>query len=705
MPDSSLALWPPKVSTQWHFYAAYGKGNRQEVGRWFLIDENGMSGENIEVIEDYEYITFLQGGEKPNRPAAMMLKDSNNSECGVAVLTKFDEQEVFTKNASMAMDLGTSNTSFAYSIDESEPKSLLFSLSPEMVWGDPPAKGFDEPGFVPFSWNVKKGFYPTILLSRKGVGLEKVKPSEVQIKHVFQVDIPTLRSNIAQVMGGQLKEFWDFHQNLKWDFDQQSAYRTLFLERSLLYAHAEMFFTHHALPSSYVFTFPLAFSPSARKEFHQEARRTIEKLRALCCPSADKFNYVSEVDESTAIAASSRATAGGKGILEVFVDIGGGTSDIAIRHDNRFLVLDSVRVAGKSFFKFADKSFNEPVYGDAQFKKHLTKILSSTSEVDVEALYKSSKQAVNAELGTIYSVLINQTKDEDFTAKEGKILEEGMGRPSYIKYRSSLFFRHILTYALIQACAAVIDNKATLSNGINIILSGNAWGLLMFAELRRAKNMIKEECKQILKYIVDALLKSESLKDEEYRYLEKLHVFNITLLNEDDLKKAKTSVAIGALMALTRNGQVARQPEEASTSPYAGITMKNVKINEYDPITIRWCDRWGFQEIRHKVGFAFDQIDSFEIEEPQDLGICIDQLLSVFTCQCNIARPDKDQLPAEEWQSINSTLLAGGIYLQDLKPKYSPINYFLSKVLYPDDRGHYYLEELAKINKTFKPAG
>ena len=50
--------------------------------------------------------------------------------------------------------------------------------------------------------------------------------------------------------------------------------------------------------------------------------------------SKELFNYV-KMDESTAIA-KSLGQGGMRGLLEVFVDIGGGTADMAIRHENQF---------------------------------------------------------------------------------------------------------------------------------------------------------------------------------------------------------------------------------------------------------------------------------------------------------------------------------------------------------------------------------
>src|SRR5258705_10841390 len=105
-----------------------------------------------------------------------------------------------------------------------------------------------------------------------------------------------------------------------------------------------------------------------------------------------------------------------------------------------------------------------------------------------------------------------------------------MGKPkSYQRSRTRLFFRHIMTYALLQACAAVVDQKIKLSNGIKLILGGNAWGLLLFAELPRSDSKLQSEAEEILKLLKQYL--STVITDEERPCLDALKILNVQLLN------------------------------------------------------------------------------------------------------------------------------------------------------------------------------
>ncbi|MDT5293129.1 MAG: hypothetical protein QOJ76_9, partial [Acidobacteriota bacterium] len=47
MPNTTLSLWPPRVSSKWRFYVAYGRGSKESCGRWHLVDESGARGQEV----------------------------------------------------------------------------------------------------------------------------------------------------------------------------------------------------------------------------------------------------------------------------------------------------------------------------------------------------------------------------------------------------------------------------------------------------------------------------------------------------------------------------------------------------------------------------------------------------------------------------------------------------------------------------------
>ncbi len=717
LPDSALELWPPKVAVQWNLYVAHGRGARQDsCGRWSLVDENGETGENINLAED-EYVNILSKPGRPNRPMALRLRDSSDQERGVLFLSKFDEQVNIGIPASLAMDFGTSNSCLAYKTEGNSPQPLMFDekLSPRMLWGLPP--NFENPGFVPFKWGGCKGYFPTLLLSRLSTSAAEIKPENLEAKHLFWFDIPGLHRGMEEsVFGGGISNTWGIRKNLKWDADRKKHWeRPVFLALAMLYAHAELFFNRQARITNYVFTFPLAFSETEHEGFHNEARQVISRIRQFCYGDRGaNFGYVDSVDESTAIARSVAAVAN-KAVVEVFVDIGGGTSDLAIRHDGKFMVLDSIKIAGRSFFTAAEENFDNgavAVEGSAKFKEHLSRLIADSMPIDQLGQALALSRAQQLDLGTFYSLAINRLDDQAFREREGAILQQGMGWPSYQLYRTELFFRHILAYALLQACAVVADQQLdarTLTSGIKLILSGNGWGLMLFGEFRRSKEKVKEECRQLLDLLRAELLKDyegEELSEERQRErdcLLNLRVSDVDLLNERTLSKAKTDVPVGALTTVVQ--RQAQSNGSESTSPYAGVTLGGVSLNGSHPVTVRWCDRWGIEDIKRKHGFHHmrgERVDNLEIAPPESYERPLDHALSVFTLLAGSGQ--SDPMPPEEWQKINSLLCDYGAYVdpESYKLARAPINYFVSRILYPEDAEHLFIKRLAEINKTLK---
>lgn len=707
LPHSSFALWPPKMSQTWHFYVARGTGKKKESGRWFLVDERGKEGTNIEMYENEhegeseEYVSILMDSQAANRPMALHLKDEANRERGVLFLNRLEDKSAEPlRSASLAVDFGTSNTCIAYTVEtiQPQPEPLIFELSPKMLWGDLPEAELETPGFIPFQWGGAKGFYPSVLFTRRWAHIKEVKREDIQVKHLFQAAIPGLHKRLHQrVYRGGLTDIWLPHENLKWKLGSKEPYRSLFLWLSLLYAHAEIFFKHNAKVENYVFTFPLALPDEERKYFHKDAKSGITKTRQHCYGDrSGDGEYSDNVDESTAIARSTQAF-GLPTAVEVFIDLGGGTADVAIRHNGKNLVLESIRLAGKTFFQFARKNFDPPqLCGAPRFRSHLGQLLENDDrELDMKGVVYDDP------LGTYYSLLINLLDDGQFREKETIILGNTMGTPSYQKYRSQLFFRHVIAYALLQACAAVVDKKLTLKDGLRLTLGGNAWALMMFAEFRRSKQELKKESEEILGVLKDHLL--SYVTEDEKQFVEQLHVFDIQLLNEQDLSEAKTAVAKGALLDLERDS-LRTETSEESARPYTGITMKNLRINRLDrTITVRWCDRWAFETLKEKLpdSKGLSQIESIEFEPLENYRGPLDPLLSIFTCLGNIAGYNIDQMQPEVWFKINALLHRGDAYLENRKPKYAPVNYFLCSVLYPE-RDHDYLDELAEGNETYK---
>lgn len=712
MPFTSLMLYPPKVSPDWKFYAMYGVGDKTAQGRWHLIDEQGRRGDLVELDLSMigepgsQYASVLRAlDDKPNRPRAMAYKDGDDEDGGLLFLKNEWGGATIRHQTDvvMAMDLGTSNSCLALKSPAASTEILKFSLTPLRLWG-PPLQG-ELPGFVPLEWSGKKGFFTSILLSRKNDrSLPDLTPQTIRWEHWFKVDIPSLHQKIDDQVyrENRLDVEWYYHTNLKWSGNGNSPYRSLFLELALLYAHAEAFFVKGLKISRYVFTYPLSFSDDYEQGYEETLRHSLRRIRQHCYgeeaadqADSDRFDLLL-IDESTAIAKSMRLY-GAAGALELFIDVGGGSADIALRQNEEFLVLDSVRVAGGDFFRIAKRNFTEEHLANAkEFKQCLSEVLEDgKQDVPLSGL----TQQLEGNLGIYYSARLAGVEPTAFREKEKTVLkriEKQAGTPHFQKYRSMLFFEHIMGYALVQACAAAVAYQLRLHNGLRLILAGNCWGLLMFAGFDRSRQLLLGEAKTLLNLIKQQV--RPLLREEEQAYLD-LEVKEVVLLGEEDLSKAKTSVARGAIDAVSQDTYV------ADKAPYTGVNIPQLQIGQApQKVDWRWCDRWGKANLEEAFGRVIE-IRTIEDAISPDLEEPFDPLLTVFTAIGKLEPPMEDSLPPGVWRDINSEIIQNCIHKLQIVGRRltpTPLNYYLSQVLYPDDAPRDFLDELAIANGHFK---
>lgn len=704
---SSLSLWPPQVSPDWNLYLMHGQGqDPQSSSVWKLIDENGRIG-SLQKLSQDAYVTILLGSDGHSRPRALHLSD-RNSERGVLFLAELPEKQMQNSSeATLAIDFGTSNTCLAYKCSKGrrspKPTELRFTLVPLPIWELAP--GSDLPGFIPTSWGGEKGFFPTALLRRVDAPFP-TDPRDIGIQHLFSIDIPSLHSKelVDRWVIGEFRDRWVTHaeSELKWKHGENEPWRSLFLTLVVLYAQAELFFSQELVVSEYVCTYPLSFTARHRDRFHDATKQVITKVRSFCYSNRlinpEKFKYPESVSESTAVAtfieANPQTTA-----IDIFVDVGGGTTDIAVRYREDFLVLDSLRVAGRSFFEFSQRNYDlDAVPGSSEFKKYLYALLTGTEKVGHEW-----KLIDNFDLATQYSVSINKVSDDHIKKIEGRIIDQKMGDKSFQRYRSQLFFRHLLTYALIQGFGAALRKPAGQNNedellvdGFHLILGGNAWGLLMFGEFQRTSDFLREQADKIVNAIKEILL--ERVDEADRPRLKNLKITRLDLLNEEHLTKAKTAAALGALNATTSSEKA---PD--AISPYTGLTIPSLRVNK-ENILIRmdWKERWSLSSINALLGLNIELINQLAIQGFTSLRRPIDPLLAIFCRLGNPAQPHVDPLPEEEWERINSALSNGSSYLDQGSLHYSPLQLFLTEILYPEKTVHGRLEKLAAVTGHFK---
>jgi hypothetical protein len=699
---AGLAIWPPKASAKWSLYVAYGTGTKErEAGRWRLVGEQGLA-DNFELEEKngVEYLSVLQGGRSSNLPKAVMLTGPAGRTEGLLFLN-LETFERPTRPVSLAFDFGTSNTCLAYNLNDASaqgsaanPQTFNFTLEPLSVLGakDPTVK-LNSYGFVPFVWSKKEGFYPSALSSRNWFGgraVDQIKTG-FEAPDLFRVNIPSLyfeKQVQENMLSGSLAATRNIHTNMKWrETDKENrTWRSLFIGLSLLYAHAELFFKENAptlngpgIVNDYVFTFPLAFPEAAEKNFHEDVTKIVKKVRSLCYVNPSDSINVRKMDESTAMACSVDPQSN-KNTLEVFIDTGGGTTDIALRHAGNYLALDSFRISGKSFFQIAGKNFESP-YSQrtdaARFRQHLNTMLRGDTGSN-----ELSLAVAKPSLGDHYSFHISDLSKEEFEGREQDVRYEEFENEkqfSYQRYRTRLLFQHILAYALLQACAAVANDPKLSPSQLYLVLGGNAWGLLMFAGWERSKDTLKPIAEQILAKVKIELLPLYANDAKLKSRLERLSIFDVELLNQNELSQAKTAVATGALKS---GGLRSLVP-----APFAGITLNGIKLNDKPSLKLRWSDRWGLSDFKKMMRLSlaedgWDHITNLEISQPDKPAEAIHPAVSLFTKLANLSGTS-DTATAKQLNGINGRLSTGATYLEENHlGRQSPINYFVSEILY-----------------------
>jgi hypothetical protein len=178
-----------------------------------------------------------------------------------------------------------------------------------------------------------------------------------------------------------------------------------------------------------------------------------------------------------------------------------------------------------------------------------------------------------------------------------------------------------------------------------------------------------------------------------------LKISNLVLLSEENLSKAKTNVALGALNA----DRVRGVGDRSATMPYTGVTLEELQLSGANPQTIRWCERWGSASFKEKFP-GVEQVEDGSFAVPDDLEKPLNSVLSAFTLIGNVRSQDQDNMPTTAWTNINGRLsefvsaLRGNVERLEV----SPINHFLSEVLYSKRASNDYLDTLAEVNGNYK---
>jgi hypothetical protein len=652
----SLAIWPPKFSADWNFYVIQNFCDPEKEGYFSLINKDGtvanvrQSGKNI-------IFSFSDTCK------SAILRKGDDEELG-AVFFKLESISSFKNHCRVCIDFGTSNTCSAFGIEDSKISEVILTLTPLKIF-----KGLsyqEKYGFIPQNYSAKSSFPSYLIFNTKF----SFKESSYKLEDLFgNIDLAALYPIYLDEFFRK-KDIQDFgvHSNLKWEAIDNFE-RQLFLAKYILLVMAELFFEHKLKISEIIFTYPLALSGNYN-EFVINVENAVNMVKKVYeMPETEiKIKYI---DESTAAACGVGRQAGVKDAYDIIIDLGGGTADIAIRKDENLLLKDSIKFAGETFFNFCETILTREKNNDFS---SLFKILVDEERGRLIELAEGKYEHNGLHRFFNYKV---QKYEVDFNLRKAKFLKnfENFPKDSYAYYRCLLFFRHLMAYALLQVAGLMMEEngkqcqeKGTILGKVNIILPGNAWKLMIFANLKDEQTL-KRDCRVIINIIKEELGVELDIRE--------------IIIPKD----AKSIVSKGALQV--KNLQ--NKPMESDIPPIIGVNsiLKYGAENSYD---IKWHYLWGFEKINKKISSILDRsaTGSLELLEKE---FAASSPFSVLVRIANLTPPYRNLLNEDEI-SIFFANLRSYIKANNLEGlfKERPLFYILYQLYYLPEEYNYMIK-------------
>jgi len=276
------------------------------------------------------------------------LKKFETTNAGLIFL-KQPEPRQQPKDWKIGIDFGTTGTNVFYTEGESSPRRFLF-----------------EDLFIHVTSSSDEDLEDTIFY-RFVAGKNAIAPF-LTIYHDFQIANPD-EALLRPVLDGHIffkninteLDIKDesIHTNLKWGTSREDRKRAVSFLTQLALQCAAQAAKHGAKSISWRYSFPTAFSPGEIQYYHQAWNKIISITNNLTGLFPEKAEDAKQA--ATALFSKTESIASGQffadnrdittevpfGEKGICIDIGGGTSDISIWHENKLRWQASIRFAGR----------------------------------------------------------------------------------------------------------------------------------------------------------------------------------------------------------------------------------------------------------------------------------------------------------------------------------------------------------------------
>lgn len=333
----ALTLWPKFRDDRWNNYVLFRHDRNAQTAGLFQVSasENGLA-----LTSDRERRTTVIEALAFSRPPEVITIRSRDlqSELGV-VLPRLSAPNAHVQSALLiGVDFGTSNTVISLREEGATAPSILASsdiVLPLTQLNDTENR-FLNAYFFPRAIEAKPFGTAVVHVRRlNNFQLERQKTG-VRVTVPFQGAVKPDENN--SVVG-----------DLKWSSDQAASFLTASFLRHILSVVMSYALEHGYDPSrlSIAYAFPRSFTPTQQTQLRSLWDKVVTSIRESGIPLEPAKP---PIDESSAMLRHfyNAGVVTLAGTTTALLDVGGGTSDIAIYRDDRALVLDSIVLGGRN---------------------------------------------------------------------------------------------------------------------------------------------------------------------------------------------------------------------------------------------------------------------------------------------------------------------------------------------------------------------